>query len=275
MDRIGHECRGDGYTVDLRLTGRTAVVTGAAGGIGRAICLRLAAEGALVVAVDRDRGGLRDAVAEISAQGGTARGMDADVTDAVSLRAVAAALEADGGHGADILVCAAGIQTFVPVMELSPAEFDDVVTVNVQGVLRSIQAFAPKMRDRRRGAIVTVASLQGRIGNPLSAHYSASKAAVISVTKSFALELARDRVRVNSVAPGMIDTEMWNLADRELARLLGVEPGEPRRRRVAQIPLGRPGTPEDVAAAVAYLSSDDASYLTGECIHVTGGDLML
>jgi NAD(P)-dependent dehydrogenase (short-subunit alcohol dehydrogenase family) len=113
------------------------------------------------------------------------------------------------------------------------------------------------------------------VPNPLYPHYAASKAAVISLTKSFAAALAADGIRVNTVAPGMIDSPMWDEADREFARRLGLPEGEPRRRRISQIPLGRPGTPEDAAAAVAYLASDDAAYITGECLHVSGGDIML
>jgi NAD(P)-dependent dehydrogenase (short-subunit alcohol dehydrogenase family) len=131
------------------------------------------------------------------------------------------------------------------------------------------------MRQAGSGSIVTVASIQGRLGNPWFAHYSASKAAVLSLTKSYAVALAPHHVRVNSVAPGIIDAGLAHKANDELARLQGLPPGAPMARRVGQVPLGRAGTPEDVANAVLFLASDEADYITGECIHVCGGDVML
>jgi NAD(P)-dependent dehydrogenase (short-subunit alcohol dehydrogenase family) len=257
------------------LRGRIAAVTGAGGEIGRAICVRLADEGVAVIATDRTAELAAGTAAAIAATGGNARSLAVDLVVPKQVeRIVPFAIDQLGGPP-DILVCCAGIQTFADILELALADWERVFDVNARGTFLSMRAVAPAMRDAGRGAIVTVASVQGRLGSRYYAHYAASKAAVLSLTKSFAVALAPSGVRVNAVAPGIVDTEMWRTADRELARIRGVAPGEPRRERVQQVPLGRAGTPDDVAGAVAFLASDDASYITGETIHVCGGDVMV
>jgi NAD(P)-dependent dehydrogenase (short-subunit alcohol dehydrogenase family) len=134
---------------------------------------------------------------------------------------------------------------------------------------------AQGMKERGRGTIINMASIMGRNGHPLYPHYAASKAAIISLTKSFALALAPYGIRVNSVGPGIVDTALWAQMDTEWAELEGLKPGEPKAQRIEQVPLRRAGTPEDVANAVAFLATDQASYITGECIHSSGGSLML
>jgi NAD(P)-dependent dehydrogenase (short-subunit alcohol dehydrogenase family) len=258
-----------------RLEDRIAVVTGGSGAIGRAVAMRLAHEGARVAVTARDAGRARAVAEAIEAAGGLAKGYVLDISSAEEPASLIAAAEGDLDGPLEILVSAAGIQSFGSIFELPIDEWDRIFAVNVRGTFLLLRAAARAMRVRRRGAIVTISSVQGRIANPLYPHYAASKAAVISLTKSFAAALAADGIRVNSVAPGMIDSPMWDEADREFARRLGLPSGEPRRRRIGQIPLGRPGTPDDVAAAVAYLVSDDAAYVTGECLHVSGGDIML
>ncbi len=250
------------------------MVTGGSGAIGRAVAFRLAAEGALVALTARDAERAESVAASIVGAGGVARGYALDLSTPLDPEDLVAAVERDLGP-LSIIVAAAGIQSFGTIFEISVDEWDRIFAVNVRGTFLILRAAARTMRPRRTGAIVTVSSIQGRIANPLYPHYAASKAAIISLTKSFAAELAADGIRVNTVAPGMVDSPMWDEADREFARRLGVPRGEPRRRRIGQIPLGRPGTPEDVAAAVAYLVSDDAAYVTGECLHVSGGDFML
>lgn len=257
-----------------RLGGRVALVAGGSGAIGRAIATRLAREGAIVAVTARDAGRAAATAATIVASGGVARGYTLDMAKPVDPAELVADVERELGPLA-IAVSAAGIQSFGTIFELSIEEWDRIFAVNVRGTFLLLRAAARAMQPRRSGAIVTVSSVQGRVANPLYPHYAASKAAVISLTKSFAAAFASDGIRVNTVAPGMIDSPMWDEADREFARRLGLPPGEPRRRRIGQIPLGRPGTPDDVAAAVAYLVSDDAAYVTGECIHVSGGDIML
>ena len=258
-----------------RLAGKVAVVTGAAGGIGRAIVVRLAAEGASVIATARSLESVEDTVAEVTRDGGVVRPLVVDITKPDDPSAIVPATQREFGSIPDILVCCAGAQTFADIFDLDVDAWDHVFDVNARGTFLTIRPVADVMRQAGHGSIVTVASLQGRLGNRWFAHYSASKAAVLSLTKSFAVTLAPHRVRVNAVAPGIIDAGLAQKANEELAQLQGLAPGEPMRRRVADVPLGRAGTPQDVANAVLFLASDEADYITGECIHVCGGDLML
>lgn len=261
---------------DLRgLAGRIAVVTGAGGEIGREICARLALEGARIVATDRSIELAEATAAAIQSGGGQASPLVADVTSEGELARIVPFAVAEFGGPPSVAVSCAGIQTFADIFDLSMDDWDRVFDVNAKGTFLTMRAVAPAMQASKRGSIVAVASIQGRLGSRYYAHYAASKAAVLSVAKSYAVTLAADGVRVNSVAPGIVDTVMWRAADAELSRLRGVPPGEPRRQRLEQVPLHRAGTPADVASAVAFLASDDASYITGECIHVCGGDVML
>jgi len=254
--------------------GRVAAVTGAGGAIGRAICSRLALEGATVIAIDRTIE-LADATRRvIEDAGGSAGALAVDLLVPDDIARIVPFSKDQFGRAPEILICCAGIQTFADVFDLTIEDWDRVFDVNARGTFLTMRAVSPAMQQAGQGTIVTVASIQGRLGNRYYAHYAASKAAVLSLTRSFAVALAPDRIRVNAVAPGIVDTEMWRAADRELARIRGVAPGEPRRQRIEQVPLGRPGTPDDVASAVAFLASDDASYITGECVHVCGGDVM-
>jgi NAD(P)-dependent dehydrogenase (short-subunit alcohol dehydrogenase family) len=262
-------------TTPSRLDGRVAVVTGAGGAIGRAIVLRLAVEGADVVAAARDMKAAAETAAAARALGARCECLRVDITAQTDLDAVVPFARETFSRIPDVLVCCAGAQTFGDIFDLSMEEWDAVFDVNARGTFMTMRTLAREMRNVGGGAIVTVASLQGRLGNPWFAHYAASKAAMLSLTRSFALALAPQRVRVNAVAPGIIDAGLGEKADHELARLRGLPHGEPTRQRVAQVPLGRAGTPQDCAAAVAFLASDDAAYITGECIHVCGGDLML
>lgn len=260
---------------DGRLAGKVAVVTGAGGGIGHAIALRLAREGAAVLATARRESSLEGTLSAAADHGDRMEPLLLDITDPDGPAAIVPASEQAFGSVPDILVCCAGAQTFADIFELPVADWDHVFDVNARGTFLTIRPVAEAMRDLRRGSIVTVASIQGRLGNRWFAHYAASKAAVLSLTKSFAAALAPDHVRVNAVAPGIIDAGLAHVANEELARIQGLPPGEPMRQRVAQVPLGRAGTPDDVAAGVLFLASDEADYITGECIHVCGGDVML
>lgn len=258
-----------------RLAGQVAVVTGAGGDIGRAIVVRLAREGAAVMGTARREATLEPTLDEVARVGGKMQPLIVDITDPEGPATIVPAVERALGSVPDILVCCAGAQTFGDIFELPIAEWDHVFDVNARGTFLTIRPVAEAMRRAQRGSIVTVASIQGRLGNPWFAHYAASKAAMLSLTKSFAVALAPEHVRVNAVAPGIIDAGLAHKANEELARLQGLPPGEPMRRRVAQVPLGRAGTPDDVANAVLFLASDEADYITGECIHVCGGDVML
>jgi NAD(P)-dependent dehydrogenase (short-subunit alcohol dehydrogenase family) len=257
------------------LDGMTAVVTGAARGIGAGIAQRLAEEGVAVLVTDRDGEAAHHAARALAATGATAAAAEADVREPAQVDALPERAAAAFGRPVDLVVCNAGTQTFAHAADLPLEEWDTVLDVNARGTLVTLQMAARALAGRPRAAVVTVASIQARLPGPLSPHYNASKAAVLSLTRSFAAALAPRGVRVNAVAPGMVETDLWELADRRTALLRGVPAGQPRRERIASVPLGRPGTIADVAAAVAFLASADAAYITGECLHVCGGDVML
>lgn len=250
-----------------------AVVTGAAQGVGEGIAARLARDGARVVVADRNDDAAATTVARIVADGGQARAVHVDVADPDSVARLGAAAAAAFDEPVRYFVANAGVQTFRRAMEVPVDEWDLVLDVNARGTLLSLQEAGRCMADGT--SIVAVASIQGRVGAPFYPHYAASKAAIISLVKSFALALAPRGIRVNSVAPGIVDTALWDEADVRLSALTGREPGAAHAERVARVPLGRAGTAQDVAGAVAFLLSDDASYITGECLHVCGGDVML
>lgn len=250
-----------------------AIVTGAAQGVGEGIADRLAREGARVVVADRNLDAARRTSARIEAGGGRARAVHIDIADPESVARLGSAAREAFDEPVRYFVANAGVQTFQRALDLTIEDWDLVLDVNARGTMLSLQEAARCMPDGT--AIVAVASIQGRIGGPYYPHYSASKAAIISLVKSFALALAPRLIRVNSVAPGIIETALWDEADARLSALTGREPGAARAERIAKVPLGRAGTVEDVAGAVAFLLSGDASYITGECLHVCGGDVML
>ena len=251
------------------LAGRTALVTGAGRGIGAGIARRLAAEGARVVVADRDLTSAQEVAAGISAKGHAAVFARMDVTD--ERERSDAFRQADALGGLDILVNNAGIYSAQPVLDVDASSWHRVFEVNVQGLFFCCQAAIPAMLDRGRGRIVNVSSTAARIGNPAMIAYNASKAAVLAITRGLASEYSRQGTTVNSVLPGIIDTPMWQALDTDVAELLGFAPGTLMADRVGRIPVGRAGTPADVAAMVAFLVSDEAAYVTGQALHVDGG----
>ena len=256
----------------MRLDGKVAIVTGGAQGMGRAIARRLAAEGARVVVADLNVADAQRVVEEIAAAGGAAAAAETDVRRPEQARAlVEAARERFGGL--DILVNNAGVGKIIPFLETTERDWDLMFDVNCKGLLWCSQAAARAMIEQGRGGrIVNLASQAGRRGEALVLAYCASKAAVISMTQSMALALAPHRITVNAVAPGVVDTPFWEEVDQQFARLMDLPQGEPRRRAVAAIPLGRIEQPEDVAGAVAFLVSPDADYITQQCLNVDGGN---
>jgi 3-oxoacyl-[acyl-carrier protein] reductase len=243
------------------ITGRIALDTGASRGIGRAIAEMLAAGGATVVAAARGDGA-RPVVEAIAGAGGTAQAMPMDVTDAASIdRAVSRALEAFGRI--DILVNNAGITRDQLMLRMKRDDWDAVLATNLTAAFLTVQAVLKPMIRQRHGRIVNLTSVVGQSGNAGQANYAASKAGVIGFTKAVAQEVASRNVTVNAVAPGMIDTDM--------TRALGDNVHEVWADR---IPVKRLGTPAEVAAAVAFLASDEASYITGHVLAVNGGMYM-
>ena len=247
--------------------GRTALVTGAGTGIGRAIALKLAREGCRVGVFDRDGAAAESTAAAIRAEGGTAATHTGDVSRREDVRAGVAALESALGP-LDCLVNNAGILRTAPLAGITDADWRDTFAVNLDGVFLFCREVVPGMVARGRGAVVNMASWTGRRGVPNHAAYSASKFAVVGLTQSIAAEVAPHGVRVNAVCPGIIvDTAM-----RDHAEAANREQGLPDVHTRAQtVPLRRPGVPGDVAGVVAFLLSDAAAYVTGQAVDVSGG----
>jgi acetoin reductase-like protein len=256
----------------MRLEGKTAIVTGGAQGIGRATAKRFAADGARVIIGDLQEGGAQVVANEVTDAGGQAVGMALDVRDQAQVQAVVdRAVEQFGG--VDILMNNAGVIRITPFLEITEEEWDLIFDVNCKGLLWCAQAAARQMiKQGRGGKIINVASQAGRRGEPLVLTYCASKATVISMTQSMGLALAEHKINVNAIAPGIVDTPLWESNDRRFAELLGMEVGEPKRTFVKSIPLGRIEQPEDVAGVAAFLASSDADYITQQCYNVDGGN---
>jgi 3-oxoacyl-[acyl-carrier protein] reductase len=241
--------------------GKVAVVTGASRGIGRAIALELARRGAMVVCAAREQNA--QAVAgEIVASGGRAETAAADMTDTASLEALIGGVVARLGR-IDVLVNNAGITRDQLMLRMKRADWDDVLTTNLTAAFVLSQAALKPMIKQRSGRIIAISSVVGQSGNAGQANYAASKAGLIGFCKSLAREVASRNVTVNVVAPGLIETDMTRALT-----------ADQQKDWSAQIPLGRPGTPADVAAAVCFLASDEASYITGQVLAVNGGMYM-
>jgi len=256
----------------MRLEGKVAIVTGGAQGMGRAISLRCAGEGARVVVADRNLEGAEGVAQEIGADGGEALAFAVDVRDQGQIqRMVDATVERFGG--VDILVNNAGVGKIIPFLETTEADWDFIFDINCKGLLWCSQAVARQMIAQGRGGkIVNLASQAGRRGEALVLAYCASKACVINMTQSMALALAEHRINVNAIAPGIVDTPFWDEVDRQFAKLLDMEIGEPKRTFIKSIPLGRIEQPEDVTGAVVFLASADADYITQQTLNVDGGN---
>jgi 2-hydroxycyclohexanecarboxyl-CoA dehydrogenase len=245
----------------MRLEGRIALVTGGASGIGAATARRLAAEGARVAVADVNEEGARGVAGEID---GVA--VRVDVADAASVRAGVAEVASALGD-VDVLVNNAGTDRFAFFVNTDEALWDFVLGVNLRGTIAVTHAVLDGMQRRGRGAIVNVASEAGRVGSQGSVVYSAAKAGVIGFTRAVARESSRFGVRVNAVAPGPIDTPLLNAAPTELGEI-----GERLKAgMIAATSMRRIGQPEEVAATIAFLASDDASFITGQTVNVSGG----
>ncbi len=251
-----------------RLDGKVALVTGGARGIGRAICEAYAREGAKVAVADLLE---VDALETAEAIGGMAVLMN--VTDIASIRAGVAAVEEAWG-GIDILVNCAGIFNMASIDKVTPEDYRRQYDVNVGGTIFACQAVIPSMKKRGGGAIINFASQAGRRGEPNVTIYCSTKAAVISITQSLALELASDKIRVNGVAPGVIDTPMWDVVDAKFAEYENKPKGQKKREVGESVPLGRMGDPADVADPCIFLASADARYITAQTLNVDGGNWM-
>ena len=245
----------------FELTGKIAIVTGASRGIGRGIAMALAARGAVVVAAARGENAAAT-VAEIVAAGGTAEAAAVDVTDGESVTALMAGTVERHGR-IDILVNNAGVARDQLVLRMKRDDWDSVIAANLTGAFVCAQAAVKTMVRQRSGRIISISSVVGQMGNAGQVNYAASKAGLIGLTKALAKEVASRGITVNAVTPGLIETDMTRaMTDKAENDWSG------------QIPLGRIGTAADVAAAVCFLASDEASYITGHVLAVNGGMYM-
>lgn len=244
------------------LQNRVALVTGASQGIGRACALALAAAGATIALAARNRDKLAEVAAEIAAAGGIAHPFPLDVASEDSIKDCVKAVLAQLGH-IDILVNNAGITRDILALRMKRRDWDDVLTTNLTGAFLMTQACMSSMLKTRWGRIINITSVVGEMGQAGQANYAASKAGLIGLTKSLARELASRTITVNAVAPGYIETAMTHVLT-----------DEQRTAMTSQIPLARAGTDRDIAAAVAFLASEDAGYITGHTLDVNGGMYM-
>ncbi|OGV70440.1 MAG: hypothetical protein A3K19_12670 [Lentisphaerae bacterium RIFOXYB12_FULL_65_16] len=290
--------------MDQRFTGKVAVVTGAGQGIGKGIALRLARDGADVVVADYNAQTAAAAAAEIAALGRQAVALQVDISRAESVQSLVDGVVARLGR-IDMLVNNAGVVQTKPLLELTEADWDRVINTNQRGTFFMVQAVARQMLRQlpealraggapadllavgkarptagataddgllgSYGKIVNLSSVAGRRGRSLQAHYAASKAAIISLTQSAALNLAPYRINVNAVCPGIVPTPMWEQIDKDRAQLMGAKPGEAMAAFIATVPLKRAATAEDIAGAVAFFCSADADCITGQSLNVDGG----
>ena len=290
--------------METRLAGRVAIVTGAGQGIGKGVALRLAREGAAVVVAEYNADTAAETGAEIQVAGGQALPYAVDIANVGAVQSMVSDVVAALGR-IDILVNNAGVVQTKPMLDLSEADWDRVVDINQRGTFFCLQAVAQQMIRQlpealrsasgladvlshqlskeaaeaattsvlaaSYGKIVNFSSIAGRRGRPLSTHYAATKAAIISITQSAALALAPFRINVNAVCPGIVPTPMWTQIDQDRGRLFGAKEGEAMAAFIQQVPLKRAATPDDLAGVVAFLCSTDADYITGQAINVDGG----
>lgn len=269
--------------MEQRLSGKVAIVTGSAHGIGKATALRLAHEGADIIIADIDIGGAEHTAQEIRTTPRRASAYAIDLAKIPQIRSMVERVVDEFGR-IDILVNVAGVALTKPFLETTESEWDRILDTNLKGTVFCIQAVGAQMikqipqeirnagkADRSYGKIVNFSSISGRRGRELQVAYAASKAGIISVTQSMALAFRVYNINVNAIAPSVVPTPMWEQIDKEYSRLLGKESGQSMMDFIERIPLGRAGSPEDMAAAVAFLCSSDSDYITGQTLNVDGG----
>jgi NAD(P)-dependent dehydrogenase (short-subunit alcohol dehydrogenase family) len=257
----------------MQFESKVAIITGAASGMGRAMALAFAGEGATVVVADLNEDGAQTVVGEIESAGGAGLAKRLDVSQASESKALVEDVVSRYGH-LDILVNNAGIGLIKEVWDTTPEEWDRIFAVNVRGLFFMAQAAAEPMRAQRSGRIINLASIAGRRGEALVAAYCASKAAVININQSLALALAPYGVNVNAMAPGVVDTPYWKEVDKQFGAITGKGEGETFRDVAQAIPLGRTSVPADVVPLALFLAGPGSDYITAQTYNVEGGMVM-
>ncbi len=255
----------------MRLKDKVAIITGGGRGLGRGIALRFAQEGAAVVLADRDAAASRQTAEEIKALGGRrVLALAVDVSRKAQVRRM---VDETVGHfgGVDILVNNAGISKVIPFLEATEEDWDRIMAVNLKGAFLCCQAVLPIMVKRGRGKIINMSSQSGKTGNSWYAAYCASKFGLIGLTQSLAAEFAPQGITVNAICPGVIFTPLWEEQLPDYARKKNLSPAQVKSYLEKRIPLGRLGRVEDVANLAVFLASDEADYMTGQALNVTGG----
>lgn len=255
----------------MNIEGKVALITGAGQGIGRAIAMRLANEGANIAIVDMNEDKMMAVAEEVSRIGRKATIFRADVTNRDEVfKAVDHAESKLGGF--DIMVNNAGMSQVQSLLDVTPEEIEKIFKVNVEGVLWGIQASVKKFKQRKqKGKVISAASIAGHESFPMLGVYSATKFAVRALTQAAAKEFASDGITVNTYCPGIVGTDMWTEIDRRFSELTGAAIGETYKKYVGGIALGRAQTPEDVAAFVSFLAGPDSDYMTGQAPLIDGG----
>jgi len=256
-----------------KLEGRIAVVTGGGRGIGAQICRTFAQQGAAVAVVDIEQEAAGQIAEEIGRSARQAIAVTCDVTDRDDVEQAADQVEEELGPLA-IWVNNAGVSYILPFLECTEQIWDQTLEVNLKGAYLGCQAAVRRMALRQRGGMINMSSQSGKVGNSHYAAYCASKFGVIGLTQSLAMEFAAQGIRVNAICPGVVPTPMWDTQIEDYARKRDLEPEEVMSYFESKIPMGRIGTAEDIALTVLFLSSDDADYITGQAINVSGGTVM-
>jgi len=255
----------------MKLQDRVAIVTGGGAGIGRSVCVNMVKEGAKVVVADINQEAARETADSIKKEGGDAMAIKTDVTQKSDVQAMAAAaLKAYGNI--DILVNNAGTDIKGAITELTEKTWDTLMDINLKGVFLCTQAASHTMIERRYGRIVNISSMAGKTGEPLTSPYCATKFGVIGFTQSIALELGKHNITVNAVCPGPVDTDLIRQSVAQSAKIKGMAPEDFLQEFfIDPTPLGRIAQPVDIARAVIFLASDEAEFITGSTLNVSGG----
>lgn len=254
----------------MRFKDIIVMVTGGGNGIGRGIATRFASEGAKIAVCDINESWGNQTLDRVREMGSSGSFYPVDVTDLDQIEQTVRQIVFDYGR-IDVLINSAGITIPGFVIDFKESDWNRMIDINLKGVIACSQAVARVMVQQRSGNIIQIASESGKTGKQLFAIYASTKFGVIGFSQGLAAELAPFGVRVNSVCPGIVHTDMWKQLDKDLARIHGTSEGDALQERIKNIPLGRLETPEDVAGLVAFLASDDAKYMTGQAINITGG----